>query len=141
MSRVELIKNCFNEYTGKNTEVLERLYDEQIHFQDPLTDVRGMKNLIKYYTHAYSRVKEIKFDFHTLHEAGDTITGEWIMTLAVSGLNGGQPFSVNGASVLTFNPESGKIIRHRDYLDIGEMVYERVPLLGSAIRAIKTRLH
>lgn len=141
MSKTDLIKNCFNEFTGKNMEVLDRLYDDQIKFEDPLTETNGIKELKEYYSHAYSKVKEIKFNFHKMHEAGDTVTGEWDMNLAVTGLNSGKPFTVKGVSVLTFNPESGKIIRHRDYLDIGEMVYEQIPLLGSAIRAIKSKLH
>ena len=29
---------------------------------------------------------------------------------------------------------------HRDYFDMGEFIYERVPVLGSVIRAIKRRL-
>lgn len=141
MQRSELIKKCFNDFTGKNTEVLFDLYDDSVHFQDPLTQVRGMDELIRYYKHAYSRVKQIRFDFHTMHEAGDTVTGEWDMTLSVSGLNGGNPYTVHGVSLLTFSPDSGKVIRHRDYLDIGEMVYERVPVFGSAVRALKSRLH
>lgn len=141
MDKVELIKKCFNEFTGKNVEVLEELYDQQVHFQDPLTDVKGMSELISYYKHAYSKVKQIRFDFHEMHQAGDTVTGEWNMTLSVSGLNGGNPYTVHGVSVLTFSKDSGRVIRHRDYVDIGEMVYERVPVVGSAIRAIKSRLH
>ena len=141
MTKSELIKKCFNAFTGKNVEVLEELYDDKIHFQDPITDVRGMDQLIKYYKHAYSRVKQIRFDFHEMHEAGNTVTGEWNMTLTVSGLNSGRPYTVHGVSVLTFSEDSRKVIRHRDYVDIGEMVYEQVPLLGAAIRAIKARLH
>jgi limonene-1,2-epoxide hydrolase len=141
MTKVELIRKCFNDFSGKNVEVLKELYDDSIHFQDPLTDVRGMDELIRYYKHAYSQVKQIRFDFHQMHEAGDTVTGEWNMTLAVSGLNGGNPYTVHGVSVLTFAQESGKVVRHRDYVDIGEMVYEKVPIIGSAVRAIKSRLH
>ncbi|NQZ01492.1 MAG: nuclear transport factor 2 family protein [Bdellovibrionales bacterium] len=141
MEKTELIKKCFNEYTGENIEVLRELYDDRIHFQDPLTDIKGMEELIRYYRHAYSKVKQIRFDFHEFHVAGQTVTGEWNMTLSVSGLNGGKPYTVHGVSVLTFSEESGKIIKHRDYLDIGSMVYEQVPVFGSAVRAIKSRLH
>ena len=140
MSKTNLIRDCFNEYTGKNMEVLERLYDDEIHFQDPITDIRGMAELKKYYAHAYSRVKQIRFDFHRMYEAGDTVTAEWNMTLAVKGLNGGNAFTVHGVSVLTFSSKSNKVARHRDYLDIGEMVYERLPLFGGLIKALKGRL-
>ena len=141
MSRVELIKSCFNEFTGENTQVLKRLYDDNVHFQDPITEAHGFEDVAKYYAHAYSRIRQINFHFHKMHEAGDTVVAEWNMNLAVSGLNGGKPFVVRGVSVLTFNTNSGKIIRHRDYLDVGEMVYENVPLIGGLIRMLKGKLH
>ncbi|HDY7901818.1 TPA: nuclear transport factor 2 family protein, partial [Vibrio vulnificus] len=45
---------------------------------------------------------------------------------------------VKGVSHLKF--EAGKVIYHRDYFDLGEMLYENLPLLGGIIRAIKQRL-
>ena len=36
--------------------------------------------------------------------------------------------------------EDEKIIYHKDYYDLGEMVYEHIPLLGSIIKMIKRRL-
>ncbi|HGP4674712.1 TPA: nuclear transport factor 2 family protein, partial [Vibrio cholerae O1] len=34
----------------------------------------------------------------------------------------------------------GKVTYHRDYFDMGEMLYEQLPVLGQVIRAIKRRL-
>jgi len=30
----------------------------------------------------------------------------------------------------------GKVISHRDYFDLGEMLYEHIPLLGGVIKSI-----
>ncbi|WHI49643.1 hypothetical protein P3339_14310 [Microbulbifer sp. MLAF003] len=35
---------------------------------------------------------------------------------------------------------SDKVFYHEDFYDMGAMVYEQVPLLGSLIRKIKSRL-
>ena len=32
------------------------------------------------------------------------------------------------------------IVYHKDYYDLGEMVYEHIPLLGYFVKKIKTRL-
>jgi len=36
--------------------------------------------------------------------------------------------------------DDGRVNDHRDYFDMGEFIYERVPVLGRIIRAIKNRL-
>jgi hypothetical protein len=53
-------------------------------------------------------------------------------------LNGGQPVEVNGVSQICFSGD--RVIYHRDYFDLGEMLYENIPLLGVVIRNIKQRL-
>ena len=37
-------------------------------------------------------------------------------------------------------PADGKVERHRDYFDAGALLYQHVPLLGSAIRWLQRRL-
>jgi hypothetical protein len=142
MDYKKLIVESFNDYNGPNTEVLERLYDKDVVFEDPLTKVEGLDELKKYYQHAYDPVEDIKFDFKEIHEAGLTFTCEWDMTFATKtkALNMGKPFTVRGTSVISFSEESNKVIRHNDYLDIGEMVYEKIPGLGKVIKVIKSRL-
>jgi hypothetical protein len=34
----------------------------------------------------------------------------------------------------------GRIARHRDYWDVAEELYEKVPLLGGLMRLVKRRL-
>jgi hypothetical protein len=140
MEYKELIIRCFNEYNGTNPEVLDELYDPKIVFEDPLIKVKGLKNLKKYYKHAYSTVSSIDFDFKNIVVSNNTYTCEWDMTLTAKPLNCGKPYTVRGLSLITFSKESSKIISHNDYLDIGDMVYERLPVFGGLIRKIKSRL-
>ena len=62
----------------------------------------------------------------------------WTMTLEHPKLQKGKTICVNGVSHLKFR--DGQVIYHRDYFDLGEMLYENLPLLGSVIKAIKQRL-
>ena len=54
-------------------------------------------------------------------------------------LNRGQLISLEGCSLLRWNAD-GKVERHRDYFDAGALLYQHVPLLGSAIRWLQRRL-
>ena len=64
------------------------------------------------------------------------------MTLFLGGithprLNRGNEFSVAGVSIIKFND---KIYSHRDYFDLGAMLYEQLPLFGSMTKFIKRKL-
>lgn len=140
-SHRERIQSSFNAYQGPNTEVLDELYDPEVSFTDPLVDIKGLSRLKTYYQRAYAPAERVRFEFHEIYESeGLTYTCEWSMHLTSPSLNKGKSFPVRGVSVITFSPATDKVIKHHDYLDIGDMVYERLPLLGKAIRLIKKRL-
>ena len=52
--------------------------------------------------------------------------------------NQSSSISVNGVSLLTLKDD--RVVYHRDYYDMGEMVYEHVPVLKRVIYYIKKRL-
>ena len=63
----------------------------------------------------------------------------WVMIFAHPRIAGGRPVRVEGATRLQFDAW-GKVCLHRDYFDLGAMLYEQLPLLGPVVRAIKGRL-
>ncbi len=67
------------------------------------------------------------------HERGAALV--WDFTFE----SGGRARTVRGASHLQFAPD-GRIAYHRDYWDPAEELYEKVPVLGGLMRAIKRRL-
>ena len=137
--RSEIIRWGFNELNIDTMELLEDFYHEDVGFVDPVVDVHGLEDLRKHYVHQYAKAKEIGFEFVSEHIAGDTHTVEWNMTLRTKRLNKGKVFTVPGVSVITF--EGNKVIYHRDYFDLGDMLYERVPVMRFFTKKIKKRLH
>jgi len=140
MNNETKIKKAFNDYNGKNQEVLDLFYHPDVVFEDPITKVEGIDELKKYYKHAYGNVKFIEFVFKNIVEAGNIYTCEWDMLLKAKMLNFGKEISVRGLSLLTFDEETSKVIKHHDYLDLGDMVYERIPGVGSFIKMLKSQL-
>jgi hypothetical protein len=136
MNFKQKIQKAFNEFNGKNLDLLEDFYASDIEFHDPVTKCKGLPQLKKYYAHAYAQVKSIRFDFLDFVIDGNTVAATWEMHLAVKGLNGGKSYAVNGFSHFKFNAK-GLVYYHRDYLDLGAMVYERLPVQGAIIKGIK----
>lgn len=138
-SRQQKIRRIFNAFDPSKPELLAELYAESAVFQDPVTKVTGREKIRGYYSKAYRQVKEIKFEFGEMSESGDTIWAPWQMRLVVANLNGGKPFSVEGVSLLQFDSKD-QLVFHRDYLDLGQMVYEKIPIFGKIIRTFKAML-
>ena len=135
----KIIETAFNGFNGKNLEVLDEFYSKDVIFEDPLTHTEGLTNLKRYYQHAYKNVTSIEFVFVDFVREEKTIAGTWEMRLRANGLNRGRAIKVKGMSHFKFN-EQKLVCYHRDYLDIGSMVYEHLPLLGFIIRKIKQLL-
>ena len=62
----------------------------------------------------------------------------WTMFLRHPKLRSGETIRVEGASYL--KTRNGRIYYHRDYFDMGAMLYEHLPLLGRVVNTIKHKL-
>jgi limonene-1,2-epoxide hydrolase len=138
-NRSELIRWAFNTLDSDNMDIIEDFYHDDAHFVDPVVDAKGLMEIRAHYEHQYKSVAEIRFDIIEEHISGDTYTLEWEMTLKTKRLNKGETFVVPGASVLKFS--DNKVSYHRDYFDLGDMVYERIPVIRYITKKIKHRLH
>ena len=134
--RKKRIISAFNSLNKDNLDVLDSFYDNSIEFTDPVTSVKGLPQAKKYYAHSYQNVISIHFDFLQINNEADLYFAKWNMHLQAKNLNPKKPFIVEGLSVLKFG-SNDKVISHRDYLDLGSLVYEKLPVLGAMIRRIK----
>lgn len=137
--RKEKIITIFNQFDKSKLKLLNTFYDKNALFEDPIVKIQGLDKISDYYYNTYKAVKSISFDFKELNEADDVFYGQWIMTLTVKGLNQNRPYQVDGLSVLKFN-EADLVIYHKDFVDIGSMVYEKIPVLGKVLSLIKKNL-
>lgn len=121
-----------------NLTSLETLYHPEIVFRDPAHEIVGLAAFIQYFTVLYENVTDCQFAIHHTTVEDDDAFVTWTMTLSHPKLEKGKARQVQGCSHLRFS--EGKIIRHRDYFDMGEMLYEALPVLGRLLKQIKTRL-
>ena len=61
------------------------------------------------------------------------------MTYVHQHLNSGEAITVQGHSLIM--GDNDKVVYHRDYIDLGQMLYENVPVLGAIIRWLKRRIN
>lgn len=130
----------FNKLDSTCTENLYNVYTEDVTFQDPLHRIEGLMELESYFAALYAQVTTCRFHFHHRQRLNDTAFVTWTMYLVHPSLARGGEVTVEGCSQLVFAGDgSGRVRRHRDYFDVGELLYERLPLLGSVVKWIKQR--
>lgn len=122
-----------------NLDTLENIYAETIRFIDPAHEIKGLDNLTSYFSTLYQHLESISFSFHHAIESTNEAYVQWNMTFRHRKFAGAEPITVTGATFLQFN-DQGKVVFHRDYFDLGAMVYEHIPLLGRIIASVKRRL-
>ncbi len=117
---------------------LSRIYHPHVVFIDPVSHYDGVDALERYFAQLLKKVNYCRFDIQPALVQGDEASLFWRMEYSHPSLKKGHAMSLNGASHLRL--AENRIIYQRDYYDLGAMIYEHVPMLGGAVRAIKTRL-
>ena len=118
---------------------LPEVYADEVLFIDPAHRIEGLAALTRYFSSLYERLAQCSFEITSQQQSGNEAWLAWVMTFSHPRLRGGAPVTVEGATRLAFD-EEGKVCLHRDYFDLGAMLYEQLPLLGPVVRAIKGRL-
>jgi len=117
-----------------NLDLLKDVYSEDIVFIDALHEIQGLAALESYFAGMYQNLLYCKFDIQDVQSGETSAYLSWKMDYAHPKLANQKNVSVNGVTHLKFND---KVTYHRDYADMGQMLYENIPLLGSAIRFVK----
>ncbi len=117
---------------------LESLYAADVCFEDPAHVLQGRTALMNYFGSLLQGLDNCQFRFHRTVVNGTDLFLSWTMTFTHPRLNGGKFVRVEGASYL--RTRHGRIYYHRDYFDLGAMLYENLPLLGRLIKRIKGSL-
>ena len=132
-------KEAFNRLNANTLDLLAEIYTPDVVFRDPVHELRGLPALRTYYGRLYDGVVSCQFEFEDEVISGDQGMLVWIMRFQHARFRRGETLELRGVSHLKFR-DDGKVFQHHDYFDMGAFIYERVPVLGGIIRAIKNRL-
>lgn len=121
----------------QSLENIEAVYADDIELQDPVHRIKGLDAVKTYFATMLANTEYCRFSIERVVEQESEAFVSWQMAFVHQKLGSGKEVTVSGVTHLRFNK---RVFYHRDYFDLGEMVYEQLPLLGTAIRAIKNRI-
>ncbi|MEN9435293.1 MAG: hypothetical protein RLZZ422_2882 [Pseudomonadota bacterium] len=135
-SALQSFVNTYESLEKGQWQRLATIYANDIIFQDPLHRIEGLPALTRYFESLYTHLNYCRFQvLNTCHQDQQAFV-TWTMQYSHPRLNAGREVLVEGVSHLQFQE---KIVFHRDYVDLGQMLYEHIPLVGTVIKTIKRR--
>jgi steroid delta-isomerase len=126
----------FEELSMERLEGIESFVSVDIKFKDPFNELSGLDAFRRLLVKTLNDVKGLKFEVTHRAWTEDVLFLRWSFQGEIKGLNN---WRVEGMSEINFD-ERGLICQHIDYWDAAEQFYEKLPLIGTIIRIVRSRL-
>ncbi len=138
MELAERFEQLYSTLGLDSMALLSDVYHESVTFIDPITSHQGLPALEAYFKRLLSGSDMCQFTISRLQFTDTDGWVTWTMNFRHPRLNRSQWIAVEGVSIVDIS--GNRIVFQRDYYDLGEMLYEHVPLLGRVIRTLRERL-
>ena len=125
----------FESISQENTIDLKQIYTEDVFFKDPFNEVNGIQHVITIFDHMFHQLDQPRFVVTTHVSQGDQAFLTWDFLFKMKRFNRNEQ-CIRGASHIRFAAD-GRVSYHRDYWDVAEELYEKLPLIGSVMRGLK----
>jgi ketosteroid isomerase-like protein len=129
----------FETLTRESVDDIDRIYAPDAFFKDPFNEVRGVPAIQHIFAHMFRSLERPRFVIHDSVAQGDQCFLSWNFRFAQR-RGKAREMIIRGASHLRF-ADDGRIAMHRDYWDVAEELYEKLPLLGTLMRWLKRRVN
>ncbi len=131
----------FSDFSPDKVErLVDQTYAIDVWFNDTLKTLHGREHLREYLKHSAQAVQSCRVEIlDTLSNDNGDYFLRWSMVIRFKRFKPNQDTQTIGVSHLRFNRD-GLVVLHQDYWDSTAGLFEHIPLLGAAIRAIKRRV-
>lgn len=134
-AHLQQVIRFYESLSVETVETLASIYDEEAYFKDPFNDVHGLPAIQAIFRHMFVQVDEPGFVItaHVLQGSEAFLTWDFLFRMKRFSKH---EASIRGATHLRFGID-GRIAYHRDYWDVAEELYEKVPVIGALMRLLK----
>ena len=125
----------FEQLAPANVADLGRIYAPDARFKDPFNEVRGHAAILAIFEHMFVQVDAPRFIVLDSMGQGSQAFLTWEFRFRMKRRVSGEQ-CIRGATHVRFDAQ-GRVVMHRDYWDVAEELYEKLPLLGAFMRMLK----
>ncbi len=113
-------------------------YADDAYFNDGFAELEGSETIAAYFHRTAEATATIEVEIEDRVVAGHEAYLRWVMAFTTSGRRS-RTIVAPGMTHLRFDAD-GRVIYHRDYWDSSGALAEFVPLMGSILRSVRSRL-
>lgn len=135
---IDQLTDVYRQLDESHLAILPAIYHAEVVFIDPISERRGVDALIHYYSQLLTKMNYCHLNINETLIVGNEATLLWRMEYSHPACDDGEALELDGISHIKIADQ--RIVYQHDYYDLGAMIYEHVPLLGNAIKALKNRL-
>lgn len=115
---------------------LGEVYASTVQFEDSLSKGTGLDELKMHFERIYRTLPTVTYEYGRSIASSNCFVIEWTMK---SGFRKSKrTFALPGISFLEVEIDSGLIIKSKEYFDLGQALYQQVPLLGALVKIVKS---
>ena len=136
--RFQQIAHYFETLTPESVSTLNDYYSETARFKDPFNEVVGVPAIQKIFEHMFVSLEKPHFVITGQVIEGDQAFLTWEFRFRFKRFDTQTDQVVLGTSHLVLDAQQ-RISMHRDYWDVAEELYEKLPWLGGLMRWLKKK--
>ncbi len=133
---IERFKLFYKDVKNPPLDEIGQVYTDSVYFKDPVHEVHGIDALHAYMEEVCHSVDSGRFEYLDELVGGGCAYIKWNMYFKHPKLST-ETIVVRGMSHIQF---SDRIYYHEDIYDLGEMLYEHVPVVSFLVKKLKQRL-
>jgi hypothetical protein len=124
--------------TSTVQRAIRDVYAPKLFFNDTLKTIRDVDALEKYFLATNEAMSSYGLKIEQVVSTPEGAYIRWRMDVMFKRFRKGEVHSSIGMTHLRFDRD-GRVIYHQDYWDSGSALFEKIPVLGGGIRAVKKR--
>lgn len=129
------LQQFFENLSPDRVVKLHDLYCSDAYFKDPFNEVYDIQSIVSLFEHMFVQVASPRFIIQETVLQGHSAFLVWEFRFQMRRWNKVEHV-VRGSSHIKF-ASNGQVAYHRDYWDLAEELYEKLPILGGFMRLLK----
>lgn len=126
----------FESLSPQSLGQIAQFYEAEAYFKDPFNEVRDVARIQLIFQDMFTEFEQPRFVIQ--EQICDDVKRQSVLTWHFLFNWRGKAWCIIGSSHLRFG-STGLVIYHRDYWDASEELYEKLPVIGFVLKALKKR--
>lgn len=133
---VTRLAQWFESLSPTSLKTIDAFYTPAAYFKDPFNEVRDVRRIEHIFADMFDQFQQPRFVVQ--EQVCDDGKRQALLTWHFLFTWRGKDWCIVGSSHLRFTPD-GLVEYHRDYWDASEELYEKLPVIGLVLKALKKR--